>query len=240
MENKAYSEYIHQLDKIWKLINTSDTNNSAKSDVYTGERDTNGLPHGQGTLQNAKGICYIGKWTHGALSGIGIIECKKGKYEGVITDFKENGDGVFYYSDGTKYEGTWINGVQDGKGFIYDASQNKSEVEFQMGRLITGIFQLKIPNEGIYNGEVKNGIRHGIGTMIYNENDKFKRIKYEGEWKDGKFDGKGTFFYENEKVFCVINNEASYKLKYIGEFKNGEKDGKGIVYFENGDRKSVV
>ena len=46
---------------------------------------------------------------------------------------------------------------------------------------------------------------------------------YEGEWKNGEFNGKGIYKYNNGN-------------KYEGEFKDGNKDGKGIFTNKNGEQ----
>ena len=56
-----------------------------------------------------------------------------------------------------------------------------------------------------------------VGTQIYASGS-----KYEGGWKNGKFDGQGKL---------VISKVGAY----VGEFKNGLLHGKGIIKFSNGD-----
>jgi len=70
---------------------------------------------------------------------------------------------------------------------------------------------------GIYEGELKNDLRDGKGTMVWKDGD-----RYEGDWKNGKFEGRGTYFYNNGD-------------KYVGEFKNDICEGKGIYYYQSGD-----
>ncbi len=74
-------------------------------------------------------------------------------------------------------------------------------------------------NNFIYIGEWKSDMREGKGTY-YNH---ITKEKYEGEFKYGKADGKGIFYYNNGDI-------------YIGEFKNWIKEGYGVYYFQNGDR----
>ena len=45
---------------------------------------------------------------------------------------------------------------------------------------------------------------------------------YEGEYKNGKFDGKGSFTFSDGR-------------RYEGQFKNGEKHGKGTFTFPDGE-----
>lgn len=49
-------------------------------------------------------------------------------------------------------------------------------------------------------------------------------IQYEGEWKNGKKDGRGVL---------SVSVTAD---KYDGEWKADRQDGKGTMYFANGDR----
>ena len=55
---------------------------------YTGERNSDGRPHGQGTMKYASGITYSGEWK----------------------DSMCNGQGTYTRADGTSYTGAWKNG----------------------------------------------------------------------------------------------------------------------------------
>lgn len=56
-------------------------------------------------------------------------------------------------------------------------------------------FVSEMYNKGRYEGQKKNGMRHGYGTFYYLEGG-----KYTGEWKDNRMNGKGTLYYYNQKV----------------------------------------
>ena len=47
--------------------------------------------------------------------------------------------------------------------------------------------------------------------------------KYEGQWKDNKYDGQGTFTWSDGK-------------KYVGQFKDNKKNGQGTFTFANGNK----
>jgi len=78
-------------------------------------------------------------------------------------------------------------------------------------------FKAKEFESGKYEGEFKNDKIEGKGT--FNDNNGYI---YKGEFKDEKFEGKGQLFYQNN-------------IRYEGEFKNGKIEGKGKEYYENGD-----
>ena len=51
-------------------------------------------------------------------------------------------------------------------------------------------------------------------------------VKDEGDWVNGKREGKGINYWKNGE-------------KYEGEWKYDKREGKGIMYMKNGDRYDV-
>ncbi len=79
---------------------------------------------------------------------------------------------------------------------------------------------INVKTEEKYEGEWKNGKREGRGVEYYKNGDK----KYLGSFKNSKYDGNGTYYYENGD-------------KYVGKFKNGlMNDTKGYFIFNNNTR----
>ncbi|MFN8353498.1 MAG: hypothetical protein U0Y10_03555 [Spirosomataceae bacterium] len=70
-----------------------------------------------------------------------------------------------------------------------------------------------------YDGEWKEGQRHGYGSQYYSSGN----LKYEGDFQYNKMEGNGTFYYKNGD-------------RYEGEFHENKRDGKGTYYFANGDK----
>ena len=69
----------------------------------------------------------------------------------------------------------------------------------------------------IYQGEIKNGLRHGRGNCNYSIGD-----VYNGEFKNGKIEGTGVYQWSNGDA-------------YNGELKAGKSEGRGVEkYFSNG------
>ena len=72
------------------------------------------------------------------------------------------------------------------------------------------------------SGKCKIGERDGIGK-VYNLNTKI--LIFEGEFLNGRKNGKGKEYYGNGI------------LKFEGEYLNGERNGKGKEYYDNGKLK---
>ena len=76
----------------------------------------------------------------------------------------------------------------------------------------------------IFEGEFKNGRRHGQGTETFANGE-----IYEGEWKDGERNGQGTHTY-------AYGDNNKYVEKYVGEWKDGKRSGKGTYTRAYGDK----
>ena len=121
---------------------------------------------------------------------------------------------------------------------LYD--NGKYEGEFKGDkREGKGIF--KYNNGNIYEGDWKNNNIEGKGIFYSNNGD-----KYDGEWKANKFEGKGIFYYKSgDKYEGEWKNHKregrgiyTYKSgsRYEGEYKTDKREGKGIYYWNDGDR----
>ncbi len=85
---------------------------------------------------------------------------------------------------------------------------------------IEGIGQAVYINGERYEGEFKGGLRDGKGTLYSSSG----LILYHGDWKDNVEEGKGiNYFHESNG-------------RYEGEFRAGQREGNGTYYWENGDR----
>ena len=89
----------------------------------------------------------------------------------------------------------------------------------------------------VYKGDIENGVPNGLGVVIHPDGG-----KYEGEFKDGKNHGQGTFtsfwvIYEGEFKDGKIHQGTETFLngeKYVGEFKDGKRHGQGTHTFGKG------
>lgn len=74
----------------------------------------------------------------------------------------------------------------------------------------------------MYEGETRNGKYHGKGTYYYKNGN-----KYEGQWENDKQNGPGTMYYADGD-------------KFVGQWKDGKRHGSGTHHFTNGSQKSVT
>lgn len=84
---------------------------------------------------------------------------------------------------------------------------------------------------GKYQGEEKNGLPSGYGTLIQ------KHTTYNGFWENGKMNGYGTLINGKKRYVGEFKNgyfsgygELTYgdSVAYSGQWKNGKRQGKGL------------
>ena len=96
---------------------------------------------------------------------------------------------------------------------------------------------------GQYIGDIQNGVPHGRGKVTYHPGGSGKF--YDGEWKDGKFHGKGLAKFTNGESYegqfeyglrhgygCNISSDGS---KYEGNYVRDKREGQGTLQFASGD-----
>ena len=107
---------------------------------------------------------------------------------------------------------------------------------------------IRMYNEGIYEGEIKDNIREGYGKLIDNNG-----FSYIGQWYNDKKQGYGVEYFKEQNNQVNINKRIVYEGqffdnayngygKYIwenmnyyeGEFVNGLCNGKGTLYSSDG------
>ena len=120
-----------------------------------------------------------------------------------------NGNGKvieYYFNNIIEYIGEYKNGKKHGKGKEYDIEGNiKFDGEYKDGIRWNGI---------LYKNKIGYELKNGKGYVKQYMNN---MLVYEGEYFNGKKDGKGKEYYDD-------------KLIFEGEFLNGLKNGKGKEY----------
>lgn len=103
---------------------------------------------------------------------------------------------------------------------------------------IQPIFQFQFEERYLYDGELKEGLRNGYGTI---RNDQGEEI-YSGEWENDELCGKGKLknvcsrVLEQEFDFKDFNKLAQCWVYYEGDFKRNLFDGMGDLLLSNGEK----
>ena len=131
------------------------------------------------------------------------------KYIGEYRDGQANGQGTYTFPDGAKYVGEFIDNKRNGRGAFYASIGSI----FQQGIWADGklIRSEPVQQATIRDNSAKSNLpachsrgSNEIGTLyLSNWTNCFGTSisalgeKYVGEWRDGKFNGRGTFYYAN-------------------------------------------
>lgn len=73
-------------------------------------------------------------------------------------------------------------------------------------------------NGSVYTGAWEHGIRHGQGRMTFDNGD-----VYDGQWQNGVRTGTGTYTWPNGS-------------RYVGDFLENDRQGQGTMYYADGGR----
>ena len=166
-------------------------------------------------------ILYIGEFDNGRIDGYGCL-------------FSEDEFPCMIY------DGMFKKGVYNGEGRLYAESPfsylsaedvelleqgfGKAEKTIEQGAEGISMSPVPVTVGGIkYEGQFKSGKYEGEGNLYNGRN-----LSYSGEWKKGDKNGKGTEYFSDGQ------EEGTLKIKYEGEFKSGEYQGKGTLYYEDG------
>lgn len=166
---------------------------------------------------------FSGLWKNNEKNGEGLDYFENGMlcYEGEYNELEEGFGKEFYLNGNLRYIGQLKDGRYDGKGkLFYDNETLCFEGDFLKGQFYHGTFYdmdgsvhqsycqdgdyycygitLSSTHTGGfigYRGNFKNGKFHGKGVLFGDENE----MEYDGEFKNGKFHGQGTFYRDDDE-----------------------------------------
>jgi hypothetical protein len=110
------------------------------------------------------------------------------------------------------YKGNWNGNQMSGEGFIKFSNDLIISAEFNNNKLRDSKIQILYPNGDIYCGKHKGGIKNGEGNYLYKSNG----VKYIGDWKEDKKQGKG------EMVYPLVKGQGETNARLIGAFDDDE------------------
>ncbi len=192
--------------------------------------------HGYGMYKFPNGDQYAGEFKKNERNGYGSsILTNGGAYTGYWKDSQMHGQGILQYSSGEKTEGVFLNGkihlakkvkLTNPNNFppCPKANTNKSkdkEKPFEWNNC-WGLFRYEnkfsLKRGDVYEGEWRNGLKHGLGTYYWSFGQ-----KYVGQWKSDKADGYGRLTTANGDI-------------YVGSVREFLRSGFGINISASGDR----
>ncbi|KAL7369975.1 hypothetical protein ABVT39_015002 [Epinephelus coioides] len=148
-------------------------------------------------MEKAKWLRSINQAVDQALNGAGQDTASVGSGSGQKLEPPISRTASYtFYKDGrlkeATYEGRWLAGKPNGRGV------------------------LKWPDGRIYTGTFKNGLEDGFGEFVAPNKTLNKNDHYQGQWKDGKMHGLGTYRYASGEV-------------YDGSFQDSMRHGHGML-----------
>lgn len=188
---------------------------------------------------------YTGEFSQSYMNGTGTYTYLDGSYfTGQFILDKMNGQGVFHWKEGYIFRGQWKDGSITGHGTMVLPDNTEIEGDFtSTNKLFSGskccnnynVSCFLLYNDmALYQGECKRNpgeMPHGFGRLTYGESRvNIKDHKYYGHWSDGKRDGLGLNYFNDNRVFfgkftkdkmsengLLLDNGSCYKVK----IKNG-------------------
>lgn len=166
--------------------------------------------NGQGTFVYPSGAKYIGHFKNGEIHGVGVCYYTDGsKYQGEWAHRYPDGKGTKTYTDGTTRTGLWKKGKPvDASGKVLEEYIAKKEEEQQDDGTNIQV--------GCLSGDCQNG----QGVFAYADGS-----KYDGSFRNGKFEGQGKFYFANGE-------------RYEGKFHQNYPHGPGTLYKPTGEVES--
>ncbi len=160
--------------------------------------------NGEGVYVLKSGSIYIGSFQKGEIHGVGVCMYPDGsKYKGEWSHRYPEGNGTMTYADGTVRSGMWKKGRPvSSTGTILNRS---AETTYSID-----------DGSNVQSGCISGDCIDGSGIMAFAEGS-----RYEGEFRNSKFNGQGAMFYADGS-------------NYRGGFKNGTRHGQGTFTDQRG------
>lgn len=136
---------------------------------------------------------FEGEFLNGMRHGKGLHEFRGEVYQGDWKWDKRHGWGALTLGDGSQVKGEWEAGKPHGYSCVIDPKGTVT-----------------------YEGEFRNGKRHGLGRQIFDSGD-----MYDGCWKEGRLHDRGVYYFTNGD-------------KLYGMWSQGKYDGIGVFHYADG------
>ena len=201
----------------------------ANGSVYSGDLSPAGMPHGTGRLTSRDNEWeYSGGFVDGEPGGLGAMKVAASSIEGVFAHGKLV-EGTCALPSGMVYEGQ---PDPEGRWTFEESTQTRRGTKSKI--------RVRCPGAETYEGDMIDGVPHGVGTRTAASG-----RKYKGQFKDGLRHGAGRMVLasgENlQGTFLRRGNltgDGKIELKGGGEmsgnFAHGRLHGMGLYRASNG------
>lgn len=108
---------------------------------------------------------------------------------------------------------------QQFSGGVEKSAKFKAELFLNRDEITSGLYEGEVIGRKLFGD---SQVPHGFGTIYYFTTDKFHRVNYTGDWRDGTRSGNGTTHFKDGAV-------------YTGEYKEGLEHGTGFIRYPNGN-----
>ncbi len=228
---------------------------SAKGDKYIGKYK-NFNRHGNGTYLFANGDYWVGEYKDNNPVKGTFFYTNGDKYFGELKDGKRHGFGIFTFTDGRVQEGVWANDqfVRAEKINLPPVNQQTDVAINEERRRLDADrnSQSKLPPcppvdySKNTHGERIAKWHNCFGRYVQELNDAYKGDIYEGEFRNGTFNGQGIYTHTDGSKYVGGQKDgkkhgqgsATYANgnKYVGEYKDDKMHGHGTGTFSNGEK----
>jgi len=240
LPNGEYGTCIYDNDKLISgFSNWSYTN----GDTYYGAlaQDFSRIGFGRYTFSN--GSVYEGSWKNNVREGLGRMTYTNGDiYVGEWSDDSPNGVGMLIHTNGKVDAGSWSYGkMMSGQSYGYATDQSLLAVrELSLpepsalayasadctdGDCLYGKGKRVYKGGATYEGEFKDGVEDGFGTMTYGDGTKVK-----SNWKQGYNFGVARYDY-GDGTMALAEFKGGTLNGYVLVMKSGNMV---VQYYEDG------
>ena len=176
---------------------------------------------------------YVGEVYEKTMDGFGILVKKDSIFVGQFKNSIPNGRLDWYVNNRLCYTGNWENGSFNGEGTLYKEDGTETTGIWKNGAIYEKMVDITT-EVGHYYGYMVDGKPSRRGIMEYADSS-----VYDGEWKNGKFDGEGIFCNNKDSIagewaegkLDGYATHISEDFSYQGEYIDGVPYGYGTVLF---------
>lgn len=152
-------------------------------------------------------------------AAMALLQQGQAQFQQPATQVLNIGPQMVTFSDGSTFRGDVDErGAPHGKGTLIYANhpdRSRCEGDFVNGKA-HGVCQVIYKSGNVYDGEMKNDMRHGRGVLNYLNNESKKQ--YDGMWEEDQMTNGTMTFLGN-----------FHYMEYKGQFKNNIPHGQGTA-----------